>query len=99
MVICNSLAWRIFADAPGFWWKMLIYPILKKNWAWGGGWRASRDSFSLKCHRHAVQQAALLPDRVSISFKSVVGFGAFPVSRRRLLLFKREGGGVERGGF
>lgn len=59
----------------------------------GGGWcrwGAPRDSFSLKCHRHAAQQAALLPDRVSISFKSVVGFGAFPV----LLLFKRERGGV-----
>lgn len=60
----------------------------------------SRDSFSLKCHRHVTQQAALLPDRVSIS-KSVVGLGAFPVWRGRLLLFKREVGGErwgERGG-
>lgn len=53
----------------------------------------SRDSFSLKCHRHVTQQAALLPDRVSISFKSVVGLGAFPVWCGRLLLFKREEGG------
>lgn len=49
----------------------------------------SSDKFPFKCHRHAVQQAALLPDRVSISFKSFVGLGCF-LCRRRLLLFKRK---------